>query len=128
MPVYVQSFYLHFSLMYALSISYENIFKSFEDASINVILTLSLDTTLEYVIDDGSYVVLPSVTNLAFLVNFPSILISDIMCTLMFSYPGLIFHFLFSSVVEWFHPQMIKINYWLSQLPVKGTQFSIHVL
>ena len=79
--------------MYALSISYENIFKSFEDASINVILTLSLDTTLEYVIDDGSYVVLPSVTNLAFLVNFPSILISDIMCTLMFSYPGLIFHF-----------------------------------
>ena len=29
---------------------------------------------------------------------------------------------------EWFQPQMRKINQWLSQLPVKGTQFTVHVL
>ena len=58
-----------------------------------------MDTTLEYVIDDGSSVVWPSANNISFLVNFPSILISNIMCTFACSYPGLIFHFLISSVV-----------------------------
>ena len=29
---------------------------------------------------------------------------------------------------ELFHPYMRKITWWLSQLPVKGTQFVVHVL
>ena len=56
-------------------ISYDNISNSFKDASRNAILTLSMDTTLEYVINDGGAVVCPSATNLAFLVNYPYILI-----------------------------------------------------
>ena len=28
---------------------------------------------------------------------------------------------------EWFQTQMIKIILWLSQLPVKGTQFAVHI-
>ena len=40
-----------------------NISKSFKDVSINEILTLSLDTILEDVIDDGSASVCPSATN-----------------------------------------------------------------
>ena len=78
-PDSIKSFSLHLALRYALHISHENIFKSFKDASRNAILTLSLDTTLEYVIDDGGAVVWPSATNLDFLVNYPSILISNIM-------------------------------------------------
>ena len=69
--------------MYALSISHEDISNSFKDAIINEILTLSLGKTLDYVIDDGGAVVWTSATNIEFLVNFPSILISNIMCTLM---------------------------------------------
>ena len=95
----VQSFSLHFSLSYALPISHANICKLFKDANRNSILTLSLDTTLQYVIDDGGAVLWLSATNLAFLVNFPYILISNIMCTLTCSYPGLIFPFLISSGV-----------------------------
>ena len=29
---------------------------------------------------------------------------------------------------EWFQTQMRKINYWLSQLTVKVTQFAVHVV
>ena len=29
---------------------------------------------------------------------------------------------------EWLHPWMRKINEWLSQLPVKGTQLTVHVI
>ena len=29
--------------------------------------------------------------------------------------------------VEWFHPQMRKFILWLSTLPVKGTEFALHV-
>ena len=53
---------------------YENISKLFKDASINAILTLSLDTTIDYVFNDFGAIVWPSVTNITFLVNFPSIL------------------------------------------------------
>ena len=28
----------------------------------------------------------------------------------------------------WFQNHMRKFNYWISQLPVKGTQFAVHVL
>ena len=54
--------------------------KEFKDAIVKAILTLSLETTLEYVIDAGSLVLCPSATNLAFLVKAPSILMSNIMC------------------------------------------------
>ena len=84
---------MHLELRYALPISHSNISKSFKDASRDIILTLYLETTLEYVIDDGGAVVWPLDTNLAFLVNSPSILISNTMCTLTCSYPGLIFTF-----------------------------------
>ena len=75
MPASVQSFSLNLALSYTLPISHANISKSFKDASRNAILTLSLDTTLEYVIDDGGAVVCLLATNLASLVKFPSILI-----------------------------------------------------
>ena len=58
-----------------------NIYKLFKDASRNKIITLSLDTTLEYIIDDGGTVVLPSATNIYLIVNFPSILMSNSMFT-----------------------------------------------
>ena len=29
---------------------------------------------------------------------------------------------------EWFQSHMRKINLWLSQLPIKGAQFTVHVL
>ena len=67
--------------------------KSFKDASRNEILMISMDTTFEYLIDDGGAVVWPSDTNIYFLLNFPFILMSNIMCTLMCSYPGLLFLF-----------------------------------
>ena len=68
--------------MYALPILHENISKSFEDASINEILTTSLDTTLEYTIYYGGAVVWLSATNISFIVNFPSISMSNIIFTL----------------------------------------------
>ena len=74
-PDSVKSFSLHLELSYELPISHANISNSFKYSSINVILTLSMDTTPGYVINDGGYVFWPSVANLAFLVNFPSILI-----------------------------------------------------
>ena len=92
----VQSFSLHLHLRYTLFISHANIYKLFKDTGRNKILVLSMDTTLEYVIGYGGDVVCPSATNLAFLVNFPSILMSNIMCTLMFSYPVLIFTLIIS--------------------------------
>ena len=49
---------------------------SFKDESRNAIPTLSLDTKLEYAIDDSGAVVRPSATDLYFPVNFPSVLIS----------------------------------------------------
>ena len=52
--------------------------------------------TIDYLIDDDGSVVWPSATNIYFLVKFPSVLISIIMYTLMFSYPGLIYPFLVS--------------------------------
>ena len=94
MPDSVQIFSLLLALRYALPISHANIYNSFKEASRNAILTLSLDTTLEYVIDDDGSGVWPLATNLTFLVNFPFILILYIMCTLTCSYPGLISPFL----------------------------------
>ena len=99
MPDSVKSFFLRLGLRYALPISHSNISKSFKDSSINSILTLSLDTPLEYEIDDISAVMWLSATYLEFLVYLPSILISNSMCTLTCSYPGLILPFLISSVV-----------------------------
>ena len=29
---------------------------------------------------------------------------------------------------EWLQPYIVKVTYWLSQLPVKETQFAVHVL
>ena len=43
--------------MYELPMSHANISKSFKDASRNVIITLSLNTTIDYVTDDGGAVV-----------------------------------------------------------------------
>ena len=48
----------------------------FKDESRNAIPKLSLDTKLEYAIDDSGAVVRPSATDLYFPVNFPSVLIS----------------------------------------------------
>ena len=31
-------------------------------------------------------------------------------------------------ILQWFQPNMRKITQWLSQLPIKGTQFAVHVL
>ena len=74
-PSYVQIFSLHLALNYALTISHTNISNLFKYASRNVILTLSLDTELEYVMDYGGALVCPSTKYILFLVNFPSILI-----------------------------------------------------
>ena len=90
-PDSVQSSYLHLELRYALPISHAIISKSFKDASINSIRTLSLDTKFEYLINDGSAVVWPSATNISYLVNFPYILLSNIMCALTWSYTRLTF-------------------------------------
>ena len=76
--------------------SHANNSKSFKDASINAILTLSLETTLDYSIGYGGTVVWPSSTNIAFLAKFPSILMSNNMCTFTCSYTGLIFPYLVS--------------------------------
>ena len=70
---------------------HENIPKSFKDASRNAILTIYLDTTLQFEIYDGGAVVWTSATNIDFLVNFPSILMPDIVFKLAFLYPGLLF-------------------------------------
>ena len=75
----VQIFSLQFLFRYALPMSHVNISKSFKDTSINSILTLSLDTTLDYLSNDCVYVVCPSAIILAFLVNLPSILMSNFM-------------------------------------------------
>ena len=56
-PASIQRFPLHLAFSYALPMSHANIYKSFKDASINVILTLALDIILEYVIDYGGAVV-----------------------------------------------------------------------
>ena len=48
---------------------HEKIYKSFYDVGINKILTLSPDTTLDYVIDNGGTVLWLSAANLDFLVN-----------------------------------------------------------
>ena len=69
-------------LMYAFPMSRENIYKSFNDASRNENITISLYTTLEYVINDGGAVVWPLATNIYVIVILPLILISNIMCTL----------------------------------------------
>ena len=95
----VQSFSLHLAFRYILHISHANVSKLFEDASRSSILTLSLDTKLDYVIDDGGAVVWLSAKSITFILNFPSILISNIMCTLTCLYPGFILPFLISSVV-----------------------------
>ena len=57
-------------------------------------LALFLDKKIEYAIYDGGAVVWSSYSNLAFLVNFSSILISNIMSTLTFLYRGQTFTFL----------------------------------
>ena len=54
------------------------IYKSFKDLGQNSILTLYLDTKIEYVNEDGGAVVWPSDNDIYFLVNFPSILMSNI--------------------------------------------------
>ena len=92
----VQIFSLHLALRYALPMLHANISKPFKDAIRNAILTLSLDTTIDYVTDDGGAVVWPSATNIYSLVKFPSNFMLNIMCTLTCSYPGLFFLFLVS--------------------------------
>ena len=98
-PASVQSFSLHLALRYELPLSHANIYKSFKGASRNIILMFYLDTTFEYVIDNGGAVVWPLATNLDCLLNSPSILMSNIMFTLRYLYPGIIFPFLVSPVV-----------------------------
>ena len=56
-----------------------NIYNLFKDSNKNVILTLSMDATLEDVVVDGVAVVWQSVTNIYFLLKYPSILILNIM-------------------------------------------------
>ena len=68
--------------------------KSFEDSGRNAILILAMDTINEYGMDYGGAVVWPSATNNYFLLNFTSILMSNIILTSMYSYPGIIFPFL----------------------------------
>ena len=58
-----------------------------------------MDKTLKYIICNGHNDVRTSSTNIYFLLNLPSILMSNIMCTLMWSYPGLIFPFIVLSGV-----------------------------
>ena len=79
----VQSFYLHLVLRYELPLSHENISKSLKGAGRNAILMLSQDTKVEYSIDDGGADVWPSSTNIYFPVNFSSIFMLNIMCTLL---------------------------------------------
>ena len=53
----VKSWSRHLKLGYASPMSYENISKSFKDASTNsIILTLSLDTIIEYAVENGGSV------------------------------------------------------------------------
>ena len=104
----------------------EIIYKSFKDSSRNEILTLSLNITFEYVIYDGGAVVYPSATNIAFIVNFPSILMSNIMCKFMCSYPVLILHSSFhwvqrrqvSQIIYGFLPYLLKFPWSKSQSPI----------
>ena len=93
MPTSNPSLSPNLAFRHALTCLHANISKSFKDAGRNEILKISLDTTLEYVIDDGGAIVWPSDTNVYFLLNFTSIFMSNIMCTMKLSYPGLIFTF-----------------------------------
>ena len=77
-PDLVQTFYLCLTLRQALYILYENIYKSLKDTRRNSILTLTMDTTLEYVVDDVGAVVCSSATNIYFILKLPSILKSNI--------------------------------------------------
>ena len=65
-----------------------------------MIIKISLDKTIEYVINYCVAVVWLSATNLSFIVNYPSILMSKFKCTLTCSQPGLIYPFLISLDVK----------------------------
>ena len=51
--------------------SHANISKFFKDESINSIITLPMDTTLDYIIGGGGSVVWTEDANITFLVKFP---------------------------------------------------------
>ena len=88
--------------------SNENNSNLFKVTGINSILTIYIEITFQYVMDDGGAVMLLSSTNLNFLVNLLSILIPNIMWTLTCSYSGIFF---FSRSIQVKHCQHYVIQY-----------------
>ena len=71
--------------------SHTQIPRSFRDEILKGNLTLSLHTTLEYSILEVSFVLLPPSTNTSFLLTFPFIIISKIICKISYLYPTMIY-------------------------------------
>ena len=64
-PALVQIFSLHTAVRYAFFISHDRMSSSFSAAIVRAIRTESLDTTDEYVMEDGVVVVCPPPTSIA---------------------------------------------------------------
>ena len=87
-PANVQTFSLQSAVIYELCISQASISSSLNDAIVKSILTESLDTTDENVIEEGAVVVCPHPTSRAFLLKLSPSLISNITWHLICWYPG----------------------------------------
>ena len=84
----VQIFYLQSAVRYAFCISQASITSSFNAAIVKAILTESLDTNVENVIEEGAFVVCPPSTGGAFLLKLLPSFISNIIWHLICWYPG----------------------------------------
>ena len=87
-PGNVQFFYLQSAVRYVFCILQANISRSFNAAIFKAILTVSLDSTNDNVIEEGAVVVCPPPTIRAFLLKFLPSLISNIIWHLICWYPG----------------------------------------
>ena len=87
-PANVQIFSLQSVVRYASCISQASISSSFNAATVKAILTESLDTNKENVIEEGAVVVCPPTTSCSFLLKFSPSLISNIIWNLICWYSG----------------------------------------
>ena len=87
-PVNVQIFSLKSSVRYEFCIFQASISSSFNAAIVKSILTESLDTTNENVIEEGAVFMCPPPTSRSFLLTFSPSLISNIIWHLIYWYPG----------------------------------------
>ena len=86
-PDLVQIFSLHTSVRCAFWISHARMSRSFNVATVRAIRTESLDTTDEYIMEDGSVVVCPPTTSLALRLKSSPSLTSKIILHLICWYP-----------------------------------------